>query len=120
MALTSPARTTTRPHFRGLSYLLLGTNLSGPDAPRRLRGEGPLLTYGGTVVQKEVQHAKDSLFGKNPTPDDPVIFDVLTKLYMSGFEDGKDEGCMDCEQSGNDAGYSRGLQDGAAGAQAQT
>jgi hypothetical protein len=69
-------------------------------------------------VQREVREAKELLFGKQPTPDDPVIFDVLTRLYMSGHEDGystgKDEGCLDCEQQGKDDGYERGY---AAGAQ---
>jgi flagellar biosynthesis/type III secretory pathway protein FliH len=70
------------------------------------------------TVQKEVQEAKNTLFGTSPTPDDPIIFDVLTKLYVSGQEDGytqgKDEGCQDCAQQGEDAGYERGY---AAGAQ---
>jgi hypothetical protein len=67
---------------------------------------------------QDVEQAKSLLFGPKPTPDDAVIYDVLDKLYQSGHEDGyqagKDEGCMDCEQQGEDAGYERGY---AAGAQ---
>ena len=67
---------------------------------------------------RDVEDAKTLLFGSKPTPDDAVIYDVLDKLYHSGHEDGyqtgKDEGCLDCEQMGNDAGYERGY---AAGAQ---
>lgn len=52
----------------------------------------------------DVQEAKTMLFGPKPTPDDQVIMDVLTKLWVSGQEDGF--------QTGKDEGYQRGYEDG--------
>lgn len=40
----------------------------------------------------DVQEAKTMLFGPKPTPDDQVIVDVLTRLWVSGQEQGYEEG----------------------------
>ena len=68
----------------------------------------------------DIDEAKTLLFGPNPTPDDAVIVDVLTKLWETasgegediGYQQGKDESCQDRFQDGEDDGYKRGVEDG--------
>jgi flagellar biosynthesis/type III secretory pathway protein FliH len=64
----------------------------------------------------DIEEARTILFGPKPTPDDAAIRDVLTRLWVSGQEDGyttgKDEGCQDCYQDGSDDGYKRGMAEG--------
>ena len=68
----------------------------------------------------DIDEARTLLFGPKPTPDDAVINDVLQKLWDTasgegeemGYQQGKDEGCADCYNDGQDEAYERGVADG--------